>query len=132
MWSSRAALLAPLVVLALTTCCAGSGDEPAGGSGIEGLVTIGPQCPVVQEPTPCPDLLFAATIVVQDVATGERVAEGESGEDGRFRIDLPPGSYRVLPQWPNDPGPPTAQEQLAEVEEGRYTRVDVQYDTGIR
>ncbi len=100
-------------------------------SGIEGLVTIGPMCPVMQEDTPCPDQPFQATIVIEDEG-GDEVATVESAEDGSFRIELAPGSYTLIPQSPNPGAPPHAGEQQVEVEAGAFTEVTIQYDSGIR
>lgn len=129
------ALLVCLAAIALVAATCGDGDDHDGvllGTGIEGLVTIGPMCPVVQEDTPCPDEPFQAEIVIRDADDGDEVARFETAEDGTFSVGLMPGSYRVLPQWPNESGPPTAQEQLVEVRAGEYTHVEIQYDSGIR
>ena len=120
-------------ILVAATC--GDGDDDDGvflDTGIEGVVTIGPQCPVVQQDTPCPDKPFQAEIVVQDADTGDEVARFETTEAGTFSVNTMPGSYRVVPQSPNEGGPPTAQEQLVEVRPGEYTHVDISYDSGIR
>src|SRR3990170_1189520 len=86
-----------LTIAALVLLLAACGDDttaPPPNSGIEGLVTIGPMCPVVQEGTPCPDQPYEATIVVED-ADGDEVARTQSGEDGLYRVDGAPG--RVHP-----------------------------------
>lgn len=100
-------------------------------SGIEGLVTIGPMCPVMYQDTPCPDQPFQATIAIEDEG-GDEVAVVESGEDGSFRIELAPGSYTLIPQSPNAGGPPHAGQQQVAVEAGAFTEVTIQYDSGIR
>jgi len=111
------------------TCDNGTSYPP--GSGIDGLVTIGPVCPVERIDTPCADKPYQATLVIQD-EQGLEVVRVQSGEDGRYRVDVAPGTYRLLPQWPNEGGPPTASEQQVEVRANAYTHVDVQYDSGIR
>ena len=102
-----------------------------GAAGIEGLVTIGPMCPVLRVDTPCPDQPFETTIVVE-TEDGDEVATVHSGADGRFQITLTPGRYTLVPQSPNPGGPPMAGEQVIEVEVGSFTQVTIQYDSGIR
>ena len=123
--------LLALSLLALAATCGDDGVPPPADSGIEGTVTIGPMCPVVQEGTECPDQPFEATITVLDEG-GDEVTEVTSGEDGRFRVALPPGRYTLVPQSPNAGAPPQAGEQAVEVRDGAYTQVAVQYDSGIR
>ena len=114
---------------------AGLSDHPGGPplieSGIRGLVTIGPICPVMQEGVPCPDLPFSATIVVEDGA-GSEITRVRSGDDGIFEVSLDPGSYVLVPQSPNPGAPPFASQQAVEVVADAYTEVLIQYDSGIR
>jgi hypothetical protein len=125
-------LLSALFLVFVVGARCGGDDNPAPvGSGIEGSVTIGPLCPVVREDTPCPDGPFQAEIVITN-ASGNKVARAASDEEGRFRVDLPPGTYTLVPQSPNAGAPPQAPEQQVEVAEGAYTQVTVQYDSGIR
>lgn len=120
--------LALLVVLA-----AGCGATPAEdrGAGVEGRVTIGPQCPVVQEGSPCPDAPYVAT--VQLLADGEVVASVRSGEDGAFRIPAEPGAYTVRAE-PSTPGDLASAPDVSgvTVTPGAFTRVDIVFDSGIR
>jgi len=120
-----------LAVFLLAATCDNSHGGPPGDSGISGIVTIGPMCPVERVDTPCPDQPFQATIVVDD-AHGKEVTRFDSGADGSFRVALAPGSYTLVPQSPNGGGPPSAGEQTVEVRSGAYTDVTIQYDSGIR
>ena len=104
---------------------------PAKESGIEGVVTIGPMCPVMQKGVPCPDLPFSAKIVVED-EDGTEVASVVSGDDGTFQIELGAGAYVLVPQAPNPGAPPFAHELAVEVLEDAFTEVLIQYDSGIR
>jgi len=121
-------LLLLAFVLLAATC---DNNPPPTNSGIEGTVTIGPMCPVERPDSPCPDQPYAATIVIED-DQGVEVARAQSGADGRFRVDLPPGRYTLVPQSPNGAQLPYGAEQQVEVRAGEYTHVDVQYDSGIR
>ncbi len=106
-------------------------DAPAGESGIRGLVTIGPMCPVVQKDVPCPDSPFSATIVVEDGA-GSEITRVRSGDADIFEVSLDPGSYTLVPESPNPGAPPTASEQAVDVVADAYTEVLIQFDSGIR
>ena len=127
---ARLAGLPALVFAFLTIACGGAGAPPAG-SGIEGMVTIGPLCPVQREDLPCPDRPFEATIVIED-QDGNEVARVDSDRDGRFRILLAPGRYSLVPQGPNPRLPPYAEEQQIEVTPDTFTQVTIRYDSGIR
>jgi hypothetical protein len=125
----RFALL--LVVLAVGCGGDAGGGATGGPAGIWGRVTIGPQCPVVQEGSPCPDAPYAAT--VQIIADGEVVASGRSGEDGTFRIPVEPGTYTVHGVPLDENGIASAQDvQGVRVTAGAFTRVDLSFDSGIR
>jgi hypothetical protein len=124
----RLPALAALLLLA--ACGAGHGllgpDAP---QGIEGLVLLGPLCPVVTAEDPCPDRPYQATIEVLD-ADGDRVTSVRSDLDGRFRVGLEPGLYRLHPES-GDPLP-AAGDQDVEVRARAWSAVTVGYDTGIR
>ena len=133
------ALLLPLLAaFALIAAQCGGNGKPLT-SGIEGLVTIGPMCPVEQIDTPCPDQPYQATIVVKD-HRGVEVERIESGEDGTFSVALAPSEYTLLSHSYEEGGVPyvgephvrIASEQQVEVREGLYTHVEVQFDSGIR
>jgi hypothetical protein len=119
-----------LLVLPATVAC-GDGAAGDGTSGIEGRVTIGPQCPVMQEGSPCPDAPYVATVrVLRDGAT---VATGRSGQDGSFRISVAPGEYVVdaVPLAEIGIAMVRAQPRVV-VTAGRYTQVDLSFHSGIR
>jgi hypothetical protein len=99
-------------------------------SGITGLVLIGPMCPVMRQDEPCPDHPFAATLIIRD-SQGRELCAVSSGEDGRFLVGLPPGSYEVVP-FAGSGGLPWAASQWVAVAPGQYTDVTVNYDSGIR
>lgn len=121
---------AALALAAAAMLLASCAPPPAVDSGVEGQVWIGPMCPVVQVGTDCPDAPIAAELVVED-ANGRTVARGESTEDGSFRIPLPPGSYRLVPQ-PGEGGLPFASPVDFTIVAGQWLRLDVIYDSGIR
>jgi len=102
---------------------------PEAAQGIEGIVLLGPLCPVESLENACPDLPYQAWIDVRN-RNGDRVTRVRSGEDGRFRVGLHPGLYLLDPES-GDPFP-VAGEQEVRVEDGVYTEVTVSFDTGIR
>ena len=98
-------------------------------SGIEGTVTIGPSCPVVQENVACPDRPYQATFTVF-TTTGTKVTEFQTDEQGRFLINLASGDYVLHLESPKpmriSPDTPF------KVAENEYTLLDITYDSGIR
>lgn len=119
-----------LTILLSAVGC-GSSDllGPEAHQGIEGLVLLGPQCPVQTEDDPCPDLPYQAWIRVRH-ADGGIITRIRSDEDGRFRVGLRPGKYILDPES-GDPFPHASREE-AEVERDRYTEIVLFFDTGIR
>ncbi len=102
-----------------------------GGSGLEGVVTLGPLCPVQQLGVPCPDRVYSATLVVLDT-DGVEVARVTSGGDGWYRVAVAPGEYTLVPQTPSGVPLPFAGSIEVVVVDGVYSVVDVAYDSGIR
>jgi hypothetical protein len=101
------------------------------GSGVRGVVTLGPLCPVVREDQPCPDRPFEATLVLRD-GGGNEVGRATSGADGRYEIAAAPGRYTLEPQ-PVDGRPlPFAGPIAVTIEAGAWATVEVAYDSGIR
>jgi hypothetical protein len=107
------------------------GCDATATSGITGVVLIGPMCPVMREDAPCPDQPFAATLVIRD-SQGRELCTVFSGDDGHFQVDLPPGSYEVVPVAGSASGLPFAATQWVTVLPGQYTELTVAYDSGIR
>jgi hypothetical protein len=102
-------------------------------SGIDGEVSIGPMCPVERPDQPCPDKPFEATIEIQNQDNQGNQLTVRSGKDGRFRVKLTPGKYKLAPTTPNLGAPPHAPPpQSVTVESGKYTHVTIRYDSGIR
>lgn len=119
-----------LIVLALAGCAGASALlGPDADQGIDGLVLLGPQCPVVRQDAPCPDAPHRATIDVWD-ARGTYVTRVRSAEDGRFQVGLRAGDYVLEPEA-GHPFPYAGPMQVT-VPRGEWTAVTVLYDTGIR
>jgi hypothetical protein len=139
----RSALAIALVLL-VAAGCAGSSTvasptplpSPSGDSqktGIGGVVTAGPVCPVEMnppDPACAPRPVDGAVLVFRDAA-GVEVARTTTAADGTFFAELPEGIYVVTPQPAKGllgtPGP-----QSVTVTDGAVVRLDPAYDTGIR
>ena len=100
-------------------------------TGVQGLVSIGPQCPVQRSDQPCPDLPLEATLVLQD-ASGAEVARTTSSPDGLYRIAASPGSYILVPQPFGGSPLPFAGPLEVTIGIDGWTTLDVAYDSGIR
>jgi hypothetical protein len=123
------AWLAALVLAGVLAAC--GGGEPPADTGVEGTVTMGPMCPVVQAGQDCPDAPYAAKLTVM-LATGKIVARASAAEDGSYRIPLEAGDY-LLQAGASNGGPfPASAGYPFSVIVGAWTRLDVTLDSGIR
>jgi hypothetical protein len=130
----RCALLGAL----LLTACGSGAPAPAvtpgvsataARSGIDLVTVAGPTCPVQHAGQPCTRPISARVSVLQ---RGMVALTVQTGADGTARIPLPAGDYTLdglagengLPR----PPAPTA----VTVDAGQFTRVQLEYDTGIR
>ena len=123
------ALLAVVVLSPLLLLSGGCGGSSVTDSGVQGEVRIGPISPVEQQGVQN-DAPYAATLRIVRASDGRVVAETRSATDGSFRVALPPGDYVLEPV--NGNPLPIAQPQDFTVPAGRFTTVQVDYDSGIR
>ncbi len=108
----------------LVACARGTGNVD---SGVQGTVLLGPQCPVVIEGSPCPDLPTAAEVRASDIATTR------SGDDGRFRLPLPPGRFTLVAEsLIQNGGLPAGKPLDVEVRAHAFSEVTLLLDTGLR
>jgi hypothetical protein len=121
-----------LLILVTLASCARAAEGRGPRSGVSGRVLLGPQCPVEQVGNPCPDKPVAAEVQVFEAGSDDLVTSTDSGEDGRFRIDLEPGSYELLPVVSDSGGLPYGKRLQVSVESGEYARVRLSLDSGIR
>ena len=130
-------IIIPIFLILITSCApsptstaVSPESTPPANSGIEGQVLIGPTCAgPVRVDSNCEDQPYQATLTVSS-PTGERIVQVQTDEDGRFKIPLQPGEYILHPESPDVL--PVAGEQTIVVEEGKFTQVIVNYDSGIR
>lgn len=124
------AVLAVLSVM-LAALFAGCSSTPAPDSGIEGTAMMGPTCPVQQNPPDpnCADKPYVGKLVVSDHG-GVAIQEFTTGQDGTFRVAVPPGGYHIT--GPTAQSLPSCSSDAFVVVAGAYTPIDVSCDTGIR
>jgi hypothetical protein len=115
--------------LALTGCGTARPAQP--GTGIQGTVQVGPTCPVERINSPCPPRYLSATVVVRDGA-GREVTRVHSSNDGRFKVDMPAGSYTLIGLPLDGRSLPRPIPTTVAVTQGSYASVIVRYDSGIR
>jgi hypothetical protein len=121
--------IAPLALGLMLAACGTPAAQP--GTGIQGIVQVGPTCPVERLNSPCPPRPLAATIVVRD-GNGAEVTRFHSGADGRFKVNLAPGSYTLLGLTVGSSFLPRPIPTSVTVTQGTCASVTVQYDSGIR
>jgi hypothetical protein len=97
-------------------------------SGVEGRILIRPVRSVDRRDG-TNEAPYQARVSVLD-AKGNEIAVTESDVDGNFRLGLPPGSYVLHPQ--SSGRYPRAAEQKVVVRAGKWTQVEIVYDSGRR
>ncbi|MFY9609786.1 MAG: carboxypeptidase-like regulatory domain-containing protein [Blastocatellia bacterium] len=106
---------------------------PQAESGIEGQSVISPVRPGPQRQDQSGSAPYRTTLAVVNTAGGREVARFETGSDGRFRVSLPPGEYRIgPPPETHRRGFPRGEEQTVKVLPGQFTRVTIEFDSGMR
>ena len=103
-------------------------------SGIEGQTLISPTRPGPVRADAPPDVApYPATLAIVSTASNREVARFKTGSDGRFRVALPPGEYRVIPVQER-PGrfQPRASEEVVNVLPGQFARIEIHFDSGMR
>ena len=149
----RALLVTALATVAILGGATFVSQAQRAGNGIYGVATIGPTCPV-QHATGsgitdenCADRPYETSVSVYlvkpntaipaiyptppgSVPTVRLAATFTTGEDGKFRVNLAPGTY-VL-RKATIQSPPTLPDVLATVPAGEFSEVTLQFDSGIR
>jgi hypothetical protein len=115
-------------IAALVALVAGAADAGTR-SGLRGIVMRGPVMPVCIVGQPCDEP--AANVRLVFLRDGKPVATARTVRDGRYRVALRPGIYRVrtLPRPSIGRG---IEPQRVQVPRARFARVDFSIDTGIR
>ncbi len=119
-----------LTALVLMSACAPGFVPPVTDTGVEGYVTIGPSCPVMQVGNPCPDRPYAGTLTILAEPSRLQVAQIQADAKGYYRVELTPGHYILRPESPGTL--PHAADLPLTVLAHQVTRLDVVYDSGVR
>jgi hypothetical protein len=122
-------VIASLTLMIALAACGAQAAQP--GTGIQGIVQVGPTCPVERINSPCPPHPIATTVVVRDAA-GNEVTRFNSGADGHFKLDLAPGSYSLVGLNIGSSMLPRPIPTSVTVTSGSYTSINIEYDSGIR
>jgi len=99
-------------------------------SGIKGVITIGPTCPVEKDsPDPnCADKPYSAVIDIRK--EGKIIKTFSSKADGTFMTDISPGTYSLTQSYKATM--PTFYPVEVTVAPNKYTQINLQFDSGIR
>ena len=103
----------------------------SGKNGIKGFVMMGPICPVQREgDDSCDDKPVQASIVIKDKKE-DVIKNIETLDDGSFSVNLSPGNYVIYTDSGGN-GLGGSKPEYVTVEEGKFTEVTINIDTGIR
>ena len=105
---------------------AGAAHERSTRSGLYGHATKGPLTPVCREDVPCDGPAGSARLLF--LRAGRVVAQTRTDASGAYRIRLRPGRYTVKSKI----GFGVVKPSTVTVPHGRFARVDLFVDTGIR
>lgn len=100
-------------------------------SGIEGQVLLGPMTAVMRSDRPVPDKPYKAKINILDTDR-KKIMEIETDDEGIFKVPLAPGIYIIDPVAPKPNLPPYPEPQKVTVNPGKFSKIIVRFDTGIR
>lgn len=124
---SRAAVVVTLVACAALPAAAAAKID----SGVKGRATVGPTCPVVRPGEDCADAPYRTHIRIHRVPGRVLVADRRTGKDGRFRVRLEPGRYRLRQRFTKDSQAWCPSVEF-EVKAHAFTRVNLPCDNGMR
>ncbi len=119
------------------TPCPGAPDNDGGSedneSGIRGTATLGPNCPVMRDDAEwqehCKDRPFQGTLIIREGSTLREATRVQTDPDGGFKVRLRPGHYTIVTG--GDTSYPRCDTEV-DVEPGKFKKVGVQCDTGMR
>ena len=117
-----------------TTCPNVKGILPYS-SGIYGVVTLGPTCPVERIPPDpnCADRPYKTSIKIFHINNLNSIFLSiDSDEDGTFSASLPPGEYFIEAGKDNNLGLPICNTSQVTVDPDSFASITISCDTGIR
>ncbi|MEJ3744155.1 carboxypeptidase-like regulatory domain-containing protein [Actinomycetes bacterium KLBMP 9797] len=97
------------------------------------MATVDTGCPVLEAGvSSCPRVPQQAEIAVFAADSGKPITTVRTGEDGRFAIDLPPGSYELRGKNVSGQPFPTAMPVPVVIDPGQYAEISLEFDSGVR
>jgi hypothetical protein len=100
-------------------------------TGVKGIVTIGPTCPVERPGDPnCRDKPYRAAMKLVRARGHTLVKTFTPGSDGRFTVHVAAGRYVLEKAVPSRL--PSLRPVTVTVRRHQFTRVAIQFDSGIR
>jgi hypothetical protein len=127
----RPSRLLPFAALALAAC---EGDvmivvAATQSTSLIGIVIRSPTQPVCRPEISC-ESPFSALFDVRQGAVP--ITTFRTADDGRFRLNLPPGDYQIVPAADAPIMTPASQAKTVTVVAEQVTDVRLEFDTGIR
>ena len=110
----------------------GGGVTTQSESGIEGQAVISPVHPGPTREGQSDTAPFQTTLVISRLSDGTEVARLETGPDGRFRVAVPPGAYKVGPPQNTGRRLPRGGPETVAVTPGKFAHVTINFDSGMR
>jgi hypothetical protein len=108
-------------------------------SGVVGMVLLGPTSPVQHSDDPNGGYVPYAASIMVETPSGEAVTSIRSGSNGRFQVELNPGTFVFVPSDATNeagnfttPGFPHAEPLSVTVRKDEVVKATIVYDTGIR
>ncbi len=99
-------------------------------SGVYGTATIGPTCPGPGRLGEVCTKPYQGIIKVENQSKTQEVTTFTTNSDGSFKISLSPENYYLV--GGNATGSPFVREMAITVKVNSYTKMDLNFDTGIR
>jgi hypothetical protein len=124
----RAVVLLVVGSLFVGSACSGGPSRDIT-TGVEGMISAGPTCPVERQGQPCPPSPVQAQVEVL-AADGRRSAQAASDAGGRFSVLVAPGRYTLHVALAGS-FPVCPDTAVTVPDEGTVTR-DIVCDSGIR
>lgn len=113
-----------------------TGNVSVSGGTLEGIMTIGPVCPVERIDHPClptPEMFAARKIAVYKVDKKTLVTTVTPDGDGKFSTLLSTGSYYVdMADKTRGPGGASGLPTAITIKQGATVHIEISIDTGIR
>lgn len=99
-------------------------------TGVSGIATLGPTCPVQVAGQTCPDSPYIGTLIVSG-NNGKTITTTRTRPDGKFVLFLDAGTYTITLPTSTEPFPRMSPVKISIVK-GKITDITLNIDNGIR